>query len=323
MAFQGAANAIITLQAGFTTVADLGADNDAIFALRDAIVEGKAIGPRILASGALVTPHGGDSDVHGAADEYADLYRPPTVCSGVEGCRKAVRQQINRGADLIKITATGGVFAQTTTGLGQQFLEDELEAIVQVAHSLGRRVFAHAHGADGVNAALRAGVDSIEHGTFLDPESVQLFRKRGAYLVPTLLAGDTIVHAAQDPNWRTAAVRAKALEVGPRMIEAARRARALGVKVAFGTDSGVSPHGENAREFALMVRAGFTPLDAIVAATVSAADHLGLSRDVGSLAPGKIADIVAVRNDPLSDVTELGRITFVMKDGVIYKQLAN
>lgn len=319
MAFHGARNAGLTLRAGFTTVADLGGDSEAIFALRDAITRGDAIGPRILASGYVVTPDGGDSDVHGVSDEYADVFRAPTVCSGVEGCRRAVRQQVNRGADLIKITATGGVLAQTDTGLNQQFMDDELKAIVEAAHSLGRPVVAHAHGTAGVNAALRAGVNSIEHGTFLDAESIQLFRRGKAWLVPTLLAGDTIVKAAADPTWRTAAVRAKALEVGPKMIDAARRARDGGVRVAFGTDSGVSPHGENAREFVLMVQAGFTPMEAIAAATTGAAAHLGIDQQVGRLRPGLQADLIGVGGNPLEDVSRLQDVSFVMKGGMIYR----
>jgi imidazolonepropionase-like amidohydrolase len=201
------------------------------------------------------------------------------------------------------------------TGVEQQFTDEELRAIVQAAHAMGRMVKAHAHGAKGINAALRAGVDSIEHGTFLDQESIRLFKEHGAFLVPTLIAGDTVAREAARPNtWFLPEVKAKALQVGPLMQAMGRRAHEGGVKVAFGTDSGVSHHGDNAREFVLMVAAGFTPAEAIRAATVTAAENLRLT-DVGSLAPGKQADLIAVRGDPLRDVSELQRVRFVMKGG--------
>jgi len=317
-ALDGVENARRNLEAGFTTVADVGGNSEAIFALRDAIAAGHIVGPRILASGDIVSSHAGDSDVH-LPDALISVFRPITVCSGAEDCRRATREQINRGADLIKITATGGVLAATDTGVGKQFEDDELVSIVRAAHALNRKVFAHAHGTDGINAALRAGVDSIEHGTYLDEESLNLFKQGGAYLVPTLLAGDTVATEAKNPNWSILAVRVKALEVGPKMIDAARRAHDAGIRVAFGTDTGVSPHGENAREFALMVRAGFTPMEAIVSATVSAADHVGISKDAGTIATGKPADIIAVSGDPTLDVATLEKVSFVMKAGVVHK----
>ncbi|MBW3629678.1 MAG: amidohydrolase family protein [Gemmatimonadetes bacterium] len=321
-AMVGAGYARKTLEAGFTTVADLGADNEAIFALRDAVRRGDVMGPRIIASGAAVSVHGGHGDVNGFRGDVMHVLRPTSVCSGAQDCRRAVREQVWRGADIIKITATGGVLSNTAAGLGQQFLEDELEAIVEAAHRMGRKVTAHAHGADGINSFLRAGGDAIEHGTYLDDESVRLFKQRDAYLVPTLMAGDYVARVANGPNnFLTPAQTAKAREAGPRMLDMARRAHAGGVKIAFGTDTGVSAHGENAREFALLVQAGMTPIQAIQAATVAAADHLQLSSEVGTLAPGKVADIIAVRGDPLRDVTVLERVTFVMKDGRVYKQL--
>ncbi len=319
VALDGVFYAQRTLEAGFTTIADLGADSDAIFGLRDAIKAGRVLGPTIIAAGP-VAAHGGHGDIHGYRPDVMKLFAYPGLCSGAEDCRRAVRQTVQRGADVIKIASTGGVMSNTAAGVGQQMADDELVAIVQTAHQLGRRVVCHAHGTDGVNAALRAGVDSIEHGTYLDAESIRLMKASGAYLVPTLLAGDTVRNQAQTADWMPANVKKKALEVGPNMIAAARRAREGGVRVAFGTDSGVSAHGQNAREFALMIQAGFTPLDAIRAATVGGAAHNRISDEVGTLAAGKAADLIAVKGDPLQDVTVLERVSFVMKGGQIAKQ---
>lgn len=233
---------------------------------------------------------------------------------------RAVRLQVRAGADVIKITATGGVLSNTAAGLAQQFSDAELAGIVEAAHRMGRRVTAHAHGTDGVNAFLRAGGDSIEHGTYLDAESIRLFRQNGAWLVPTLMAGDFVTRIASGPdNFLTPAQTAKALQAGPQMLDMARRAHAGGVRIAFGTDTGVSAHGDNAGEFALLVRAGLTPMEAIRTATVNAAEHLGLAAEAGRLAPGMAADLIAVAGDPLSDVTELERMRFVMKGGVVYR----
>jgi imidazolonepropionase-like amidohydrolase len=321
LAIDGAYFANLTLRAGFTTVADLGDENDAIFALRDGIAAGRVPGPRVLTSGNVISPHGGEGDVYGYRPEVIKAIQRPNLCSGADDCRRVVRQQVQRGADLIKIVATGAVLSDAAEGVGQQFTDEELRAIVESAHALGRRVTAHAHGAAGINAALRAGVDSIEHGTFLDDESIKLFRAHGAYLVPTLLAGDTVSRWAADPHsFLSPAARAKALEVGPKMLAMGQRAHAAGIKVAFGTDASVAPHGTNARELTLMVKAGFSPLEAIRAATVAAADHLGLSGEIGSLAPGKAADLVAVAGDPLRDISVLEQVRFVMKGGVVYRQ---
>lgn len=321
LAIDGARYARITLDAGFTTVADLGEENDAIFALRDGIAAGKVPGPRIVAAGNALSPHGGAGDPAGYRPDVGHLVRRPSLCSGGDDCRRVTRETIHRGADLIKIVATGSVLADQASGLGQQFADDEMKAIVDAAHALGRRVTAHAHNAAAMNAFLRAGGDSIEHGTNLDAETVKLFKAHNAWLVPTLLAGDTVTRWGNDPqSFLSPAVRAKALEAGPRMLQSAAFAHKHGVRIAFGTDASVSKHGENAREFSLLVRAGLTPLEAIRAATVNAADHLGLLSTIGSLAPGKAADIVAVRGDPLSDVTTLQHVGFVMKGGTIYKK---
>jgi imidazolonepropionase-like amidohydrolase len=317
----GARYALITLEAGFTTVADVGDDNEAIFALRDGIAKGKVPGPRIVTSGYIITPHGGHSDVHGFRPEVMEVLENPRACSGADECRRMVRKQIQAGADLIKITATGGVLDDSATGVDQQFTDEELVAIVQTAHALGRKVKAHAHGAAGINAALKAGVDSIEHGTYLDADSIKLFKDHDAFLVPTLLAGATVTEEASKPDtWMPPAVKAKALQVGPALIGMARRAHEAGLKIAFGTDSGVSRHGINAREFSLLVKAGLTPQEAITAATVTASQNIGLSSTVGTIAPGKSADMVAVRGDPLKDVSELERVSFVMKAGKVYKR---
>lgn len=319
-AMVGARYARRTLMAGFTTVADLGASNEAIFALREAVRRGDVPGPRIIAAGSAVSIHGGHGDINGYREDVMHLLSSESICSGPEDCMRAVRTQVRAGADIIKITATGGVLSNTAAGLAQQFSDPELAAIVESAHRMGRQVTAHAHGVDGINAFLRAGGDSIEHGTYLDDQSIQLFKQHDAWLVPTLLAGDFVARIASGPdNFFTPAQTAKALEAGPRMLDMARRAHEGGVRIAFGTDSGVSAHGDNAQEFALLVRAGLTPLEAVQAATVGAAEHLRISGEAGKIAPGRPADIVAVAGDPLTDVTELERMRFVMKGGVIYR----
>lgn len=319
-AILGAQYARRTLMAGFTTVADLGGPNDAVFALRDGIAAGQIPGPRIIASGSSISIHGGHGDVNGYSEDVMHLLSSESICSGPEDCMRAVRTQVRAGADVIKITATGGVLSNTAAGLAQQFTDAELAAIVEAGHRMGRRVTAHAHGGDGVNAFLRAGGDSIEHGTYLDEESIRLFRQNDAYLVPTLLAGDFVARIASSPgNFFTPAQTAKALEAGPRMLDMARRAHAGGVQIAFGTDSGVSAHGDNAQEFALLVRAGMTPLEAIQSATVVAAAHLQVANEAGRIAPGMPADIIAVDGDPLADVTVLEDMDFVMRRGVVHR----
>ncbi|MBB4658934.1 metal-dependent hydrolase family protein [Parvularcula dongshanensis] len=318
----GAKHARDTLMAGFTTVRDVGAGSgDAIFALRAATEKGYLPGPRIFAAGAIITPTGGHADgTQGYRDDVAELLHSSGVCDGAEECRKAVREQIRRGADQIKLTSTGGVLSNTATGTGQQFTDEELAAIVETAHAMGRKATAHAHGKGGIDAALRAGVDSIEHGTYLDEGSAKLFKRSGAYLVPTILAGVTVAEWAKDPDtFLTPFQKAKAAEVGPNMLAMARLAHEQGINIAFGTDTGVSKHGENAREFPLLVEAGLTPMEAIRAATVEGSRNLGQEDLIGTVEAGKKADLVAVDEDPLSDIEALLDVDFVMKDGRVYK----
>ncbi|MGD9691885.1 MAG: amidohydrolase family protein [Phycisphaerales bacterium] len=317
-ALQGAVYAGKTLRAGFTTIRNVGSQGRAAFALRDAIRRGDVLGPRILEAGQSITPTGGHADRTLGYRE--DLFHVPGAMQGVadgpDECRKAVRSQVKRGADVIKLTATGGVLSATAAGTEQQFTDDELHAIVETAHMLGRKVAAHAHGTGGIKAALRAGVDSIEHGSFLDDEAISLFKSSGAYLVPTLHAGMTVARiASEEDSYFLPAVREKALRVGPVMKASLGKAYKAGVRIAFGTDCGVGPHGDNGREFALMVEAGMTPVDALACATIHAADLLGLNAEIGSIEQGKCADIVAVNGDPLSDIGAMQRIRFVMKDG--------
>jgi imidazolonepropionase-like amidohydrolase len=320
-ALNGVVYARRTLDAGFTTVRDVGASGDAIFALRDAINAGKVVGPRILAAGEAITPTGGHGDgTHGYREDLFDYPTPFVgVADGPYEARKAVRHQVKRGADVIKLTATGGVLSATAAGTDQQFFEDELEAIVDTAHSLGRKVAAHAHGVDGIKAALRAGVDSIEHGSFLDDEAIVLFKEKGAYLVPTVFAGETVTILAGQDGYFVPAVRAKALAVGPVMLGALGKAHRAGVKIAFGTDCGVGPHGQNARELELMVQAGMPPEAVLRSATVVAAELCGLGDQVGTLEQGKAADFIAVRGSPLEDISVLRSVTVVARDGVVVK----
>jgi imidazolonepropionase-like amidohydrolase len=310
IAMRGAGFAKKTLQAGFTTVRDLGGDSESIFALRDAIARGYIPGPRIIASGTPLAATGGHGDATDARGHEAS-----TACNGADDCLRATRLAIKRGADVIKVGATGGVFTNSNTGTGLQMRPEELKIIVETAHSLGRRVAAHAHGADGINAALKAGVDSIEHGSFADKESFSLFHKTGAYLVPTLIAGETVYQVASNTDMLPPAMKEKALQVAPIMVATTRAAHEAGVKIAFGTDTAVGPHGSNPREFLMLARAGLTPMESLVAATVNAADLLGLQDEIGTLEIGKQADIIATDSNPINDVGAMLDIDFVMKAG--------
>jgi imidazolonepropionase-like amidohydrolase len=305
-----------TLEAGFTTIRNVGADGGADVALKRAINDGTVPGPRVWTARTTLSITGGHGDQGGLRP---DLWVAPTWVDGIvdnaDEARKAVRYQHKYGADLIKITATGGVLSIGDSGDAQQFTDAELAAIVESAHLLGMKVAAHAHGKQGIDSAIRAGVDSIEHGTYGDNESFALFKKHGTYLVPTILAGKTVAELALKPGHFHPTVQEKAARIGPLMQDMFKRAYAAGVKVAFGTDSGVSTHGENAREFGYMVEAGMPAIEAILAATRNAADLIGAADRIGSIQAGRFADVIAVAGNPVTDITELRRVTFVMKGG--------
>jgi imidazolonepropionase-like amidohydrolase len=319
-AYDALVNAQKTLAAGFTTVRNLGGRDGVTLALRDAIRAGKVVGPDILDAGTAISTTSGHMDPGlGFRDDLRDaLDTHDNLCDGPDACRRAVRLQVARGVDLIKIATTGGVNSRIGAGLGQQMFDDEVQAVVETARLYGKKVAVHAHGADGIRVALAAGVDSIEHGTLLDDECIELFRKSGAYYVPTLsTVNGYLERLAADPGAYSPEVRAK-IEWRIRITgESLRKAVPRGVKIAFGTDAGVSRHGRNADEFELMVKHGMTPAEAIKAATVNAADLLGVAAEVGTLEPGRRANLVAVAGNPLEDVTVLKRMAFVMKDGRI------
>lgn len=314
-ALKGAMHAKRTVDAGFTTVRDLGGKPEAIYALRDAIKSGEVPGPRIIAAGSALAATGGHGDVDGVKAELLTLWTPETICDGPYDCRRATRSAIKYGADWIKITATGGVLSDTATGTGQQMTDDELKEIVDTAHGLGVKVAAHAHGTDGINAALRAGVDSVDHGSFLDKESIRLFKNTGAYLVPTLSPSYKIPAQMEGNPFFTDAIKAKARAASAASKANFGSAYKAGVKIAFGTDSAVTKHGENADEFAMMVDSGMTEMDAIRAATVTAAALLEMTDSLGTIEPGKLADIVAVDGNPLDDITALENVSVVIKGG--------
>lgn len=319
-AYTALLNARRTLLAGFTTVRDLGAEPRTILSLRDAINAGQFAGPTILAAGAGVAVTGGHGDVNGLNRDLDSVLKPRArhVCDGADDCRRATREQVSEGADVIKLKASGGVLSNVPGGLAQQMMDDELRAVVQSARTFGRKVAAHAHGVDGINAALRAGVDSIEHGTFTNDETFRLYKQTGAYYVPTLMAPAAAL-ADGRRGALTPAQMQKAQEAAGNAEKSFARAVREGVRIAFGTDSGVSAHGLNAQEFGLMVRNGMAPAAAIRSATVAAADLLGRSDQIGTIEPGKDADIVAVRGDPLQDIALLERVGFVMKHGRVHK----
>ena len=317
---KGVANARTTLRAGFTTVRDLGGNARSIRALRDAVDKGWVEGPTIVNSGMALVVTGGHGDrTNGVRAEYANAIDPHQVhvCDGPDDCRRAVRRQVGLGAQVIKFKGSGGVLSDVSGGLERAMTAEEMRAIIETSHGLGRKVAAHSHGADGTRVASEAGVDTIDHGSFLDDPTIALMKRKGTWLVPTMLATATAARqaaegalpAAMAPKARSAFAAARASH---------RKAIAAGVKIAFGTDTGVSKHGDNAQEFALMVEAGMTPAAAIKAATVSAAEALGRP-GIGRIAPGMAADLIAVDGDPLADVRQLEDVDFVMKGGKVVK----
>ena len=320
-AINGVVFAERTLMAGFTTVRDLGDEYRASISLRNAINAGKVPGPRIVAAGKSIATTGGHADpTNGWARKFqADPGPAEGVVNSIEDARKAVRQRYKDGSDTIKITATGGVLSIAKNGSNPQFTEEEVRAVVQTARDYGFRVAAHAHGAEGIKRAVRGGVDSIEHGTFLDDEGIKLMKERGTFYVPTISAGEWVYRQAQDPNYFPVLVRPKALAVGPQIQGTFAKAYKAGVKILFGTDTGVSRHGDNAREFKLMVDAGMPPMESIRVATSAPAKFLGLDDQVGSIAVGKLGELVGVPGNPLDDITAMERVVFVMKDDKVYK----
>ena len=310
--------AMRTLMAGFTTLRDVGNSGQEMYALRDAINNGWIDGPRIIAAGGVGIT-GGHADVSGVKPEYMEFLTDASVCDGPYDCRRAARNEIKYGADLIKITSTGGVMTDRATGTGQQMEPDEIAEIVRAAARMGRKVASHAHHEDGIVAALEGGVASIEHGSYTSDRAIRLFLETGAYLVPTLLAGKTVATAAVESDYMSPAIKEKAIRVGNDMAGSFERAHKAGVKVAYGTDSGISPHGTNAEEAVLMVEAGMDEMDVLVTATINSADLLDMSESIGTIEAGNFADIIAVSGSPLDDIEELLDVDFVMKGGKVFK----
>ncbi len=316
-----AANAIKTLNAGFTTVRNVGDGGMETISLRNAINKGIVPGPRILTSGKTIATTGGHGDPTNGLP--TDLYEPPTPEEGVvdsfEDIKKAVRQRYKDGTDGIKITATGGVLSVAKSGENPQFTNNELEALISIAKDYGLWVAAHAHGKEGMLRAVNAGVTSIEHGTFMDSEVMDAMKKNGTYYVPTILAGEWVAEKSKIDNFFPELVRPKAAKIGPQILDTFTKAHKYGVKIAFGTDSGVSAHGDNWQEFELMVKGGMSPLETIQSATLETAKLFKLENEIGKIKTGFSADIIALRDNPLENIESLKDISFVMKEGTRYK----
>jgi imidazolonepropionase-like amidohydrolase len=312
-----------TLLAGFTTVRDCGANDKLNLALRDAIAKGWVDGPRVYAAGSVGTTgsHVGDA-TNGLNTQLQDLLATSNtaVADGPDGLRRVVRQRYKDGADFIKVSSTGGVLSLAKSGQAPLYTEDELAAVVQTAKDYGLRVAAHAHGDEGMKRAIKAGVVSIEHGTFMSDDTIKLMKEHGTYYVPTLSAGKFILEKAKVPGYLPAIVVPKAIATGAAMTATFQRAWQAGVKIAFGTDQGVAPHGDNAREFIYMVEAGMPPMKALQAATLEGAKLLEIEKDLGTVEAGRLADLVAVPGDPLNDIKLMTQVSFVMKAGKVYKQ---
>lgn len=321
-ALRGATFAEKTLMAGFTTVRELGDSHHISVALKKAIAKGYVKGPRIFAAGKSIATTGGHADpTNGIAfTQMADPGPKDGVVNGADEARKAVRQRYKEGSDVIKITATGGVLSVAKSGSNPQFTDEELAAIVSTANDYGLKVAVHAHGKEGMERAIRAGVASIEHGTYMDSATMKLMRQHGTYYVPTISAGKWAADKATIPGFFPDLVRPKAATIGSRIQQTFADAYKAGVKIAFGTDAGVYEHGNNWREFIYMTEAGMPAIDAILSATIEGAKLLGAEQELGSITPGKAADIIAVPGDPLTDIQQMGKVSFVMKAGQIYRQ---
>lgn len=323
-ALRGTAYAERTLLAGFTTIRNLGDNGNASISLRNAIDQGYVTGPRIFTAGKSLATTGGHADpTNGRNWELTGDPGPiEGVINSVDDARKAVRQHYKEGADLIKITSTGGVLSYAKNGQNPQFTVPEIKAITETARDYGFRVAAHAHGDEGIQRAVLGGVDSIEHGTYMSEATIKLMKEHGTWYVPTLSAGAYVAEKAKTPGYYPEIVRPKALAIGPKIQETFARAWKAGVKIAFGTDAAVYPHGQNAHEFVLMVNAGMPAAAALQSATLRAAELLDQSNDLGTLTAGKFADVIAVKGDPTSDIARMEQVDFVMKNGLIYKQNA-
>lgn len=320
IAFESIQYVNVTLMSGFTTVRDLGGSGVNI-ALRNAINKKMIVGPRIYTAGKSIATTGGHADPTNSyrKDLMGDPGPKEGVINGPDDAYHAVRQRYKEGSDVIKITATGGVLSQAKDGANAQFTEAEVKAIVAAAKDYGYKVAAHAHGAEGIKRAVRGGVNSIEHGTFMDEEGMQLMKQYGTYFVPTIIAGKSVADSAKIPGYYTEIVTPKALATGPQIQATFGKAYKAGVKIAFGTDAGVYAHGKNWKEFVYMTEVGMPILECIQSATVNAADLLGISDILGTLEKGKLADIIAIEGDPTKDVNSMSKVKFVMKDGKVYK----
>ncbi len=321
IALRAAYFARVTLAAGFTTVRDLGDSFNATIALREAIASGRVPGPRVITAAKSLATTGGHADPTNAwrQDIAGDPGPREGVANGVDEVRQAVRQRYKDGADLIKITATGGVLSVARSGQNPQFTMDELNEIVRIADDYDMHVAAHAHGAEGMARAIVAGVHSIEHGTYMDDEIIDMMIEYGTWYVPTISAGRFVADKAAIEGYFPPVVAAKAAEIGPLIQDTFGRAHQAGVRIAFGTDCGVCPHGTNAREFEYMVEAGMTPADALRSATINAAELLGLEATLGRVEAGFTADLIAVSGDPLEDVARLSEVEFVMRAGQVFE----
>ena len=320
VAFQSTVYAKRTLMAGFTTVRDCGGSGVNI-SLRNAINAGTVVGPRVLTAGKSIASTGGHADpTNGSKRELMGDPGPKEgVINGPEDARKAVRQRYKDGSDFIKITATGGVLSVAKDGSGPQFTQEEVNAIVETAKDYGMITAAHAHGSEGMKRAVLAGITTIEHGTLMTDEVMDLMKQKGTYHVPTIIAGRSAAEYAKIPGYYHPLVVPKALEIGSKIQENFGKSYKRGVKIAFGTDAGVFPHGDNAKEFGYMVEGGMPAIEALLSAMQVNANILGLGDKVGSLEKGKLADIVAVDEDPTKNIATMLKVTFVMKDGVVYK----